>query len=156
MIVVVPSPESLKARWSRLAVVVAILSTAALSAALLLVGRPPAHLLILWVGCFPAFWLALRIIGAIAWDTSFKATSRFKVAASPTQVFVAEIVCLVAMLAAHVMASWVWTLDGIGVVIFIAWLLYAAVAIAVSIAVYLPSLFVAKALIHTASLPNGP
>jgi hypothetical protein len=148
VITAVPTPDALKARWARLAVAVAVLSTVAISAALLLAGRAPPRLLILWLGCFPAFWLALKIVGVIAWDTSFKPTSRLKIPASPTQVFAAEIVCLVAMLALHAVASWAWALEGIGVAIVLAWLLYAAAAIAVSVAVYLPSLLVAKVLLR--------
>jgi hypothetical protein len=148
VIIAVPTPEALKTRWARLAAVVAVLSTVTLSAVLLLSGRAPARLLILWLGCFPAFWMALRIVGVIAWDTSFKVTSRLKLPASPTQVFAAELVCLVVMLALHAMASWTWALEGIGVAIVLAWLLYAAVAIAVSVAVYLPSLLAAKAIIR--------
>jgi hypothetical protein len=148
VIIAVPTPEALKTRWARLSAVVAVLSTVALSAVLLLTGSAPSRLLILWFGCFPAFWLALKIVGVIAWETSFKVTSRLKIPASPTQVFAAEIACLVALLALHAIASWAWAHEGLGVAIVLAWLLYAAAAIAVSVAVYLPSLLVAKVLVR--------
>ena len=148
MIALVPTPDVLKTKWARLALVSAILSTVALSAALVANGKTPVHLLILWMGCFPAFWLSLRIVGAIAWDTTFKATSRLKVPASPTQVFVAEIACLIAMLAIHIVASMAWAMEGVVAAIVLAWLLYAAAAIAVSVVVYLPSLLFARLLVR--------
>jgi hypothetical protein len=151
VVTVVPTSDVLKTTWARVASVSAVVSTIALSGVLLFTGRPPLRLLILWVGCFPALWLALRIVGAIAWDTSFKSTSRIRVAASPTQVFVAEIVCLLAMLAVHAGASLAWAFEGIGVAVILAWLLYAISAIAVSVLVYLPSLLIAKVLVRHGS-----
>lgn len=151
MITPAPTPDALRIRWARLVSISAVLSTIALSGVLLFTGRPPVRLLILWVGCFPAFWLSLRIVGAIAWDTSFKHSARIKVAASPSQAFVAEVVCLLVMLAVHAAASLAWALEGVGVAVVLAWLLYAVAALAVSVVVYLPSLLIAKALMRNGS-----
>lgn len=148
MIAAVPTPEALKARWAKLTTVVAVLSTAALSAALLVAGKPPVRLWVLWLGFFPAMWMALRIVGAIAWDTSFKATARFKLPASPAQVFLAEIASLVALLAVHAIASWALALEGFALAILLAWIFYAAAALVISVAVYLPALLLAKVLVQ--------
>lgn len=148
MIAVVLTPEALKARWNRTIIVVALLATVALSIALLIADAWQWGLPILWLGCFPAFWSSLKIVGAIAWDTSFKADGLLKVKASPTQVFAAEVICLLAMLAFHAVVSWVFAFNAFMVFIFLAWLIYAAVAILVTVVLYLPSLLLAKALVR--------
>jgi lysylphosphatidylglycerol synthetase-like protein (DUF2156 family) len=144
----VTDPDTLRTQLRRGCLRLAVAATLAVTVIFSIASENRAGIAVLWIELFPAFWIALRFICLIAWDTSFKRTSSFTISASPRQVLISCAIFSVPAIIAHsyAAASAFASADSPagGAILFVAVPAYILIAFIGLVVGYLPILLIIK------------